>query len=78
MDTLLSLELSLSFVVVAIERELAVDGQNLRQDRRVSAHLNVFRCDFLIFFAYFREFASFYQLENAKFVENDILAAHDI
>lgn len=75
---LFSLELPLHFVVVAVEREMAVDAQDLRQYGRVNAHLDIFRCDFLIFFANFIEFASFDYVEKAKFFKSDGLTTNNI
>jgi len=77
-NAFLGLELPLHFVIVAIEREMAVDAQDLRKYSRVYAHLDIFRHNVLISVANFIELASFGNLEKAKFFERDNLAINNI
>jgi len=77
-NAFLGLELPLHFVIVAIEREMAVDAQDLRKYGRVYAHLDIFRHNVLISVANFIELASFGNLEKAKFFERDNLAINNI
>ena len=77
-NALLSLELPLHFVKVAVEREMAIDAQDLRKYSRVYTHLDIFRHNILISVANFIELASFGNLEKSKFFERDDLATNNI